>query len=226
MTKTAELAEEGRRNYAETNGVPGAVVDGNDVRAVYEAAKEAVERARAGEGPTLIECKTYRCQGHSTSDSGLAYRSEEEIETWRKKDPVDRFRKVLLKEGILTEKEEERMRKDLEVEAEKAMEFALNAPIPEPEELFEDLFAPPYEADETTAREPFAEKTCLEAINEALREEMERHPNVFIMGEDIAVLEGKLSELPRACWSDSARSGCGIHLSLRTRSWDQVSKQP
>jgi len=171
-------------------GVPGVVVDGNDVRAVYEAAKEAVERARAGEGPTLIECKTYRCHGHSTSDSGLTYRSEEEIETWRKKDPIDRARKVLLKDGILTEKENERIRKDLEAEAEEAMEFALNAPIPEPEELFEDLFAPPYEADESRAREPFAEMTYLQAINEALREEMERDANVFMAGEDIAVLGG------------------------------------
>ncbi len=171
-------------------GMPGVVVDGNDARAVYTAAKEAVQRARAGEGPTLIECKTYRHGGHSTAHSELIGRSKQELEAWKSNDPVDRFRKVLLEEGILTEEEDQRIRQGLEAGAQEALEYALAAPLPKPEELFEDVFAAPYPADEGLAREPSTLMSYSEAIREALREEMERDPGVFIMGEDEKELGG------------------------------------
>src|SRR5215218_7475530 len=86
---------------AEGYGFPGHEVDGNDVLAVYEAAREAFERARAGEGPTLIEAKTYRMTAHSSDDDDRRYREREEIEEWRQKDPIVRFEKYLMENDIL-----------------------------------------------------------------------------------------------------------------------------
>jgi pyruvate dehydrogenase E1 component alpha subunit len=84
-------------------GMPGIQVDGNDILAVYAAAKEAVERARAGHGPTLIECVTYRMTVHTTADDPKRYRTEEEVETWRKRDPIVRYQKYLVDKGLLSE---------------------------------------------------------------------------------------------------------------------------
>ncbi|MBT6615174.1 MAG: pyruvate dehydrogenase (acetyl-transferring) E1 component subunit alpha, partial [Deltaproteobacteria bacterium] len=83
-------------------GLPGIQVDGNDVLAVYVAAQEAVARARAGGGPTLIECVTYRMTMHTTADDPTRYRSDEEVEMWRKRDPIERFQKYLLSRGTLS----------------------------------------------------------------------------------------------------------------------------
>jgi pyruvate dehydrogenase E1 component alpha subunit len=84
-------------------GMPGIQVDGNDVLAVYAAAKEAVERARAGHGPTLIECVTYRMTVHTTADDPKRYRTEEEVEQWHKRDPIVRYQKYLLDKSLLSE---------------------------------------------------------------------------------------------------------------------------
>jgi pyruvate dehydrogenase E1 component alpha subunit len=84
-------------------GLPGIQVDGNDILAVYAAAKEAVERARAGQGPTLIECITYRMAMHTTADDPKRYRSEKEVDMWRKRDPIVRFQKYLVDKGLLSE---------------------------------------------------------------------------------------------------------------------------
>lgn len=95
-------------------GMPGILVDGNDIFAMYSASKYAVDRARRGEGPTLIEAYTYRLGAHTTSDDPTIYREDEEVEEWRKKDPVDRFRKYLLKKGIITEEWEEEVKEELD----------------------------------------------------------------------------------------------------------------
>jgi len=84
-------------------GIPGIQVDGNDILAVYAAAKEAVDRARAGQGPTLIECVTYRMAMHTTADDPKRYRTEEEVEKWRERDPIVRFQKYLVDKGLLSE---------------------------------------------------------------------------------------------------------------------------
>ncbi len=84
-------------------GMPGIQVDGNDILAVYSAAQEATERARSGGGPTFIECVTYRVMMHTTADDPKRYRSEEEVESWRKKDPLPRFQRYLLDKGTLSE---------------------------------------------------------------------------------------------------------------------------
>ena len=84
-------------------GIPGLQVDGNDILATYSAAKEAVVRARSGGGPTLIECVTYRLAVHTTADDPKRYRSEEEVEQWKKRDPIVRFQKYLVDKGLLSE---------------------------------------------------------------------------------------------------------------------------
>jgi pyruvate dehydrogenase E1 component alpha subunit len=125
---------------ASAYGIPGVIVDGNDVLVVYEAARTAVERARAGKGPTLIECKTYRHKGHSRVDSGK-YRPKEEVEEWLGKDPIKRFRQAMLGNGILTQTELEHVEKEVADEVADAVKFALDSPYPEGKEALENVYA-------------------------------------------------------------------------------------
>lgn len=125
---------------ASAYGIPGVVVDGNDVLAVYEATLRAVERARKGEGPTLIECKTYRHKGHSRVDPAK-YRPREEVEEWIAKDPIKRFKEKLLRDGILAETEFQQITREVTVEIEEAVRFAMESPYPAPEEALEDVYA-------------------------------------------------------------------------------------
>jgi pyruvate dehydrogenase E1 component alpha subunit len=120
-------------------GMLGVVVDGNDVTAVYKAAKEAVENARNGKGPTLIECKTYRHKGHSRFDPGK-YRPPAEVEEWMKKDPIPRLKNKLIKEGILTEEEAHEIDRQVIEAIEESARFAVESPFPEPEEALEDVY--------------------------------------------------------------------------------------
>jgi len=120
-------------------GIPGEVVDGNDVLAVYEITLKAVERARKGEGPTLIECKTYRHKGHSRVDPAR-YRSKEEVEEWLAKDPIARFKEKLLQKDILTKAEAQRIEKEVSAEIEEAVKFATESPYPAPQEALEDVY--------------------------------------------------------------------------------------
>ena len=125
---------------AQAYGISGVAVDGNDVLAVYEAAQKAVERARRGEGPTLIECKTYRHKGHSRIDPAK-YRPKEEVEEWLRKDPIKRFREKLMQTEVLTETEIQQVEKDVLAEIDEAAKFALQSPFPDPEEALEDVYA-------------------------------------------------------------------------------------
>jgi pyruvate dehydrogenase E1 component alpha subunit len=125
---------------ASAYGIPGRTVDGNNVLAVYEATCEAVERARRGEGPTLIECKTYRHKGHSRVDPAK-YRPKEEVQEWLRKDPVKSFREHLTREHLLAELELESIEKEAAAGVEDAVKFALESPYPAPEEALEDVYA-------------------------------------------------------------------------------------
>ncbi len=124
-------------------GMPGKTVDGNDVLAVYQAAKKAVERARAGEGPTLLECKTYRYRGHHEGDpnQGGRYRSKQEIQKWLAKDPIGRFEKLLLQNKILTKAGRKKIAQEAARQVEDAVRFAEASPFPAVEEMYEDIFA-------------------------------------------------------------------------------------
>jgi len=104
------------------------------VLAVYKGVKEAVDRAREGKGPSLIECKTYRFKGHWVGDP-IVYRTEEEVEKWRKKDPILNFRKSLLKQGVFTEIGLDNIKNQAEEEIEEAVNFAKNSPFPDPNEV-------------------------------------------------------------------------------------------
>ena len=122
-------------------GIPGVVVDGNDVMAVYEAAEAAVSRARAGQGPTLIECKTYRWRGHTERPGQEDPRPKEEIEEWRQRDPINRFATSLMEHGLLTEEAWQKMDAEILEAIEDAVKFAEESPFPKPEAAVEDIFA-------------------------------------------------------------------------------------
>ena len=120
-------------------GIPGYTVDGNDVPAIAQAAKKAIDKARAGQGPTLIECKTYRFMGHWTGDP-QPYRTREEIEEWKKKCPIKRLRKHLVDEWGFTEQTVSAVEAVTADMIEKAAEFALNSPQPDPTHVLDDVF--------------------------------------------------------------------------------------
>lgn len=120
-------------------GIPGEVVDGNDVIAVYEKVGEAVMRARNGEGPSLIEAKTMRMRGHFEADPAT-YRPKGEVEEWKKKDPLDRFANRLLAEKMLRPDEMENKRAQMNEEIEDAIRYAKDAPYPEAREVATDVF--------------------------------------------------------------------------------------
>jgi len=121
-------------------GMPGVTVDGNDLLAVYEAVSQAVGRARAGEGPSLIENVTYRWRGHSKSDANR-YRTREEIETWKQKCPIRRFRSQLIEEGVLTEEEANQIEREAYAVIEAAVAFAEASPEPALETIEEGVYA-------------------------------------------------------------------------------------
>jgi len=121
-------------------GIPGVSVDGNDVLAVYEAAKEAVDRARAGGGPTLVETRTYRWRGHSKSDANR-YRTREEIEMWKQRCPIRRFEEKLEAMGLLTPADRELIGREIEAEIQAAIEFAESQPDPDAADLADGVYA-------------------------------------------------------------------------------------
>ncbi len=124
-------------------GMPGYVVDGNDAVAVYYVSKLAVERARRGEGPTLIETKTYRWEGHNLIDRSHlgGYRSVEEIEEWKQKDPITLLERDLLGLGTLSADKVESIRVHAVAEMEEAAQYAIDSPYPEREDYYTDVFA-------------------------------------------------------------------------------------
>jgi len=133
------MAIENVADRATGYGIPGVTVDGNDVLAVYDHARTAVERARKGEGPTLIECKTYRHKGHSRVDSAK-YRPKEEVEEWLRRDPIKRFREKLLQTNTATEAEIGQIESQVADKIEEAVKFAKESPYPTPEEALEDVY--------------------------------------------------------------------------------------
>jgi len=154
QTRSATIAQK-----AVAYGMPGIQVDGNDVLATYTAAAEAVSRARAGGGPTLIEAVTYRMSVHTTADDPKRYRSDDEVDAWRKKDPISRFHKYLLARGLLTDTLTHQLEDEILDEIQSAVEAAETAmeSMGDPMEIFEHSYAerPPYleEQRDTLARE-------------------------------------------------------------------------
>ncbi|MCC6905031.1 MAG: hypothetical protein IT326_04250, partial [Anaerolineae bacterium] len=127
--------------FAELYGMPGTAVDGNDLLAVRAAAQAAADRARRGDGPSLIVSDTYRYRGHSKSDRNR-YRTQEEIDEWKQKDPIPRFRSVLLTAGLLTEEEMDQINAESVRDIEAASLFAENSPEPSVDTIEEGVYAP------------------------------------------------------------------------------------
>ena len=137
---TSQTASESIAMKAVAYGFEGIRVDGNDLFAVYAATKDAVDKARRGGGPTLLECVTYRLGAHSTSDDWKKYRSNEEVEEWRKKDPLIRMRLYLENRSAWSESEEAKLRKQLESTINEGISRAEKIPSPAVETMFEDVF--------------------------------------------------------------------------------------
>jgi len=126
--------------YGEAYGARRVQVDGMDVDAVHAAASEAIERARRGEGPQLVECEAYRFEGHHEGDTQF-YRTEEDMTEWRARDPVRTYPARLIEEGVLTEEAYADLEAEIEAEIRAAIEFARESPFPEPEAAYEGLYS-------------------------------------------------------------------------------------
>lgn len=137
QSKQAPVADLAVR--AQAYAFPGVIVDGNDVLAVYEATRTAAARARAGEGPTFIEAKTYRYRGHYEGDP-MVYRTREEMEFWRKRDPIAAFRQRLLEEAGLPADTLEATREEVMATLDEAVQFAASSPQPQPESALEGVY--------------------------------------------------------------------------------------
>jgi len=128
-------------------GIPGFTVDGQDVLEVHQVVSNAVARARAGEGPTLIEAKTYRYRDHAEFGAMarrlVSYRSDEELAAWMARDPIALFRKVLADEGVLDEAAADALEAEVKAEVDEGVRFANDSPFPEPYEAYEDLYVNP-----------------------------------------------------------------------------------
>jgi pyruvate dehydrogenase E1 component alpha subunit len=140
VTSVKDIADRARGH-----DMPGVIINGNDVVEVYETTTQAVERARRGEGPTLIECKTYRWEGHVVGEEGFlgkrAYRSQEEIEEWKKRCPLLSFEKHFTANNMITRAELDAVKAEVKSTIDDAVQFAMDSPLPAPEEALEDMFS-------------------------------------------------------------------------------------
>ena len=137
VTKVMKIKDVAER--ASAYGMPGVVVDGNDVIAVYRAAAEAVNRARSGNGPTLLECKTYRRGGHSRGDSNM-YRDKEEEKVWFARDPIVIAQNRLKEMGVLSDSDIKIINEEVRAQIEEALAFAEESPFPAPEDTLKGLW--------------------------------------------------------------------------------------
>ena len=173
---------------AASYGMPGVAVDGNDVFAVWLAMKEATERARSGKGPTLIEAKTYRTVGHHEGDPVIGtYRTQEELDAWIKRDPIDMFRRKLVEDyGVADAEALAAIEARIEKVVEKALTFARNSPEPDPASVRLHVFANPINPPVAMRRGVSGEtrqQGWLEAVRDGIAEEMRANPAIFYFGE-------------------------------------------
>jgi 2-oxoisovalerate dehydrogenase E1 component len=170
--------------------LPGETVDGNDVLAVHAAVETAVARARNGEGPSLIEAMTYRWGDHSMRANLPRYRTDDEVVEWRRRDAIARFEHILETDHGIKRDALDRIRAEVESELAVAKEFAVASPEPTLEDLVDAVYAPHYQPPEPTPSASTRELSFAEAIKEALAQEMERDPRVFVLGEDVGKIGG------------------------------------
>lgn len=176
-------------------GMPGIEVDGNNARDVFAAAREAVYRARGGEGPTLLECKTYRTRPHSEGMGDFTYRTREDVERWKARCPIQMLRTSLVEEGVATS-ELDQLDAEIAELIRDGRQRAENSPWPDPATAATHVYAG--KGDDAAARfaPPVGEVRQLsysQATLEALSEEMARNPRIFVMGEGIGVRGGNFA---------------------------------
>jgi 2-oxoisovalerate dehydrogenase E1 component len=177
-------------------GFEGVVVDGNDALDVYAATKAAVDRARAGGGPSLVECKTYRLMPHTSDDDDRIYRTPEEVQAWRRRDPVPRLRAYVLDSGLITSEEEAALAAGVEEEVADATGRAEAAPVAAPETAHTRVYAKPIRPGDVPADpSPSApsggvERNVLDAVRQTLHDLMAADEQVVVLGEDVGVLGG------------------------------------
>jgi len=190
---------------AAAHGIPGVTVDGNDVLAVWKATKRAVERARSGRGPTLIEARTYRTVAHNEGGPVAgAYRTQKEIDRWKKSDPILRFRRRLIVEfKAATAAELDAIERRVRAEIDEAVEFARSSPRPDPSSAFlqtwHDPINPPLPAAGTPAKP--AVQGWLDAVRDGIAEEMRRDPHMLYVGEGVGESNGTFAHT-RNLWKE------------------------
>lgn len=170
-------------------GMPGIELDGNDALAVWEATREAVKRAKAGDGPTLFECKTYRTRPHAEGMGDFTYRTREDVDAWKAKCPIERLRATLLQSGSASASELDAIEAEIQREVEAAQTAAEAAPWPDPNTATIHVYAEP----RTPAPAPPPGERVLtysQATLEALASEMAANPGIFVLGEGIGARGG------------------------------------
>lgn len=192
--------------------MPGSVIDGQDAIAVWQATEGAVQAARAGYGPSLIECKTYRYYGHHQSDDTLRYRTAEEEQAARARDCLALFRSRMQAEGPLSVAELDAIDARNRERMDEAVAFAKESPLPEPHELLTDVYAPDPARLEAPSVITRGDRVLGfgQAINEALRQEMQRDPSVILLGEDIAGAAGRAHLGLVDAWGGPMRATRGL----------------
>ena len=209
-------------------GFVGDLIDGNDPFQVLTTMQAAVRRARRGEGPTLIEAETYRYYAHTSDDNDTLYRTRDEVERWRKKDPVERLKQYLIENRLLTESQESEIDDEVVAVLARAVEEAEAAP--NPDQPMSRVYARVIEQGEpSTEVEPKPEGATVNlitAINKTLHEIFERHPDTVLFGEDVARRKGGVFKAtegltdrfgPNRCFNtpiaESSIIGCAIGMS-------------
>ncbi len=189
------IPDVGRR--AANYGMPGFEVDGNNVLEVFKVAGDAVQRARDGEGPTLIECKTYRTRAHAEGMGDYTYRTREDVAEWKQKCPIKRFADSLIASGEITAKQLDQIESEIKAEVVAASERAESAPWPEADTATEHVYCEEPPCVIKTIPRPAASEgrmiSWVQATHEALDFEMEHNPGIFVMGEGIGVRGGNFA---------------------------------
>ncbi|MDF1596485.1 MAG: thiamine pyrophosphate-dependent enzyme [Acidimicrobiia bacterium] len=173
-------------------GFQGALIDGNDALAVYGATRSAAERARAGEGPTLIEARTYRYYAHTSDDDDKLYRSREEVEQWRRRDPLILLKQYLIEARLLPDALEEEIQQELRARVADAVEQAEAEPYSDDatSNVYANPIVPSVAATEPEPEPGGEEVNMIQAINMTLHEIMAAHPEAVVFGEDVADPKG------------------------------------
>lgn len=201
-TKNPEIA-----SRAVAYGLPGIAVDGNDVLAVWEVMRQAVERARSGGGPTLIEAKTYRTVGHHEGDPLVGtYRQQEELDAWKSRCPILRFGKWLVAEGLTTTEQLKEIDERVGKRIEAAVEFAESSLLPDAATANDHVWANPVNPrlDYSTSVQPATktvEQNWLDAVRDGFAEEMRRDPNIIYLGEGIGERGGSFAHT-KGLWKE------------------------